>query len=297
MHSAPVSPDASYRTIFDSSVNAILILDWDTGAILDVNRQACESTGYTPDEMKGLKADDLGDGSPPSTWADARRYIEQARGGRPAAFEWRRRNKDGSLTWDEVVVKPATLGGQRVLIAFARDITAHKEALEELKLREEQYRLMFESSSDAMFLWDDSYRVVDVNPAALALYRVTRDQVVGRGYDPTLPPEYVRERHELWGRARAGESSRMETRSVRLDGSAFDAEIHFMPFTHRGRPRALAVVRDIGERRARELALQRSEARLRATVEASFRLHRGHGPGRPGDRVQQRRRARVRLVA
>ena len=43
-----------------------------------------------------------------------------------------------------------------------------------------------------------------------------------------------------------------------------------MPFVQRGQPHALAVVRDISERRRRERELQRSEARFRATVEAAF---------------------------
>ena len=39
---------------------------------------------------------------------------------------------------------------------------------------------------------------------------------------------------------------------------------------YRGEPHVLTVVRDITERRQRERELQRSEARLRATVEAAF---------------------------
>jgi PAS domain-containing protein len=69
----------------------------------------------------------------------------------------------------------------------------------------------------------------------------------------------------------------VELPAVREDGTTFDAELRIMPAMHKDRPHALAVVRDIGERRQRERELQRSEARLRATVEAAFDAC-GHRP-------------------
>jgi PAS domain S-box-containing protein len=261
---------ASYRAIFDASENAILVLDWNSGAILDVNRKACDSLGYTAQELRTLSANDISGGEPPYTRTEARRYVALAREGRCPTFEWRRRNKDGSLHWDEVTVKPAALGGRQVLLTFARDITDRKKAAEQMQLREEQYRLIFELSSDGLFLWNEAVQVVDVNPAGLAMYRYPRTAVLSGGYAPGLPPEYVHERYALIRRALAGETLTVESRAIRNDGTTFEAELRAMPFSHRGRPHALVVVRDVGERRARERELQRSEARLRATVEAAF---------------------------
>ncbi|TFZ05505.1 PAS domain S-box protein [Ramlibacter henchirensis] len=253
---------SSYRAIFDASDNAILILDWDTAAILDVNRQACESYGYTAQEMRGFRAGDLSGGEP-FTREQARRYVELAREGRCPTFEWRRRSKDGRLYWDEVNVRPAVLGDRRVLLTFARDITDRKNAVEQLQLREEQYRQIFEASSDALFLWDDTMHVVDVNPAGLAMYRFSRDDIVGQGYAPQLPEDYVRERRAIVRRALAGESVAVETFSIRHDGTRFEAELRAMPFSHRGRPHALLAVRDITARRAAEAERRALEAQLR----------------------------------
>ncbi|MBG9390522.1 PAS domain-containing hybrid sensor histidine kinase/response regulator [Caenimonas aquaedulcis] len=263
---------ASYRAVFDASENAIMVLDWDSGAVLEVNRKACESTGYTADEMRGLTADDLGDGTAANGRAQARRYVELAREGRCPRFEWRRRNRDGGLRWDEVHLKPAEIGGRKVLLAFARDITEHKEALEELQRREEQYRVIFEAASDGMFLWDHDLRIVDVNPAGLAIYQSPRDQAVGFAYAPGGPvaDDVARQRLDGLQRALAGEAVYNEGLSTRRDGSSFEAEFCFLPVRRGERPQVLTVVRDISDRRRRERELQRSEARLRATVEASF---------------------------
>jgi len=39
-----------------------------------------------------------------------------------------------------------------------------------------QYRAIFEGSQDGLFLWDERLRIVDVNPAGLALYGYAREQ-------------------------------------------------------------------------------------------------------------------------
>lgn len=120
--------EASYRAIFEASADAIFVHDIDTGAIVDVNPTACQVYGYGYEEMLGLGVDDLSSGIPPYTLHEALKYIAKVKAGRPQRFEWHRRNKDGSLHWDEVLLQRATIGGVERLIAFTRDITRRKEA-------------------------------------------------------------------------------------------------------------------------------------------------------------------------
>lgn len=122
--------EASYRGIFEASADAIFVHDWDSGAIVDVNPRACEAYGYSYEEMLAARVDTLSAGVPPYTGADAARLIEQAKARGFARFEWQRRNKDGTLHWDEVNLKSATIGGQPRIVAFTREITERKEAEE-----------------------------------------------------------------------------------------------------------------------------------------------------------------------
>jgi PAS domain S-box-containing protein len=147
---------------------------------------------------------------------------------------------------------------------------AQKQAVEDLRQREEQYRAIFESSLDGLFLWDEQLQVVDVNPAGLALYGYGRDDIVGRSYPRYMPQDYVRERLDMVRRALAGVSTHVETTVLRPNGSTFEADLRVIPFLHRGRPHALAVLRDIGERRRRERELQHSEEQYRAIFNASL---------------------------
>src|SRR6185369_11299672 len=51
----------------------------------------------------------------------------------PVRFEWRRRNQDDSLHWDEVVLRTATIAGERRILAFTREITERKQAEQALR--------------------------------------------------------------------------------------------------------------------------------------------------------------------
>jgi PAS domain S-box-containing protein len=114
--------------------------DRDTGAIVDVNPKACSSLGYTREEMLRLDVGQLSSGVPPYTAEDAARWIDQARDGMPVRFEWHRRNRDGSLHWDEVWLKRITLAGVDRIVAFTRDITERREAEEQRARLEAQLR-------------------------------------------------------------------------------------------------------------------------------------------------------------
>jgi len=263
--------EESYRTIFEASEDCIVIHDWHTGAVVDLNPKACEMTGYRRESVIGQSLEALSWGEPPYSKDDAVAQIERARRGERPRFEWRRRNRHGNVRFDEVRLKSVSIGGVPRILSFSRDITDMKHAEEALRLREEQYRAIFEASSDAFLLRDADLNVVDVNPAFLKLYGFTREQLaVPGGYPSSFPPAYVDERRERLLRALAGEETRIETVALRPDGTSFEADLRVIPVRYRGRAHVLTVARDVTERRTRDRELQRSEARLRATVEAAF---------------------------
>jgi len=259
--------ETSYRSIFEASEEAIFVHDFDTGRILDANPQACRVYGYTREEMLDIRVADVSSNVPPYTEAEAVAKIEQAKRGEPVRFEWHRRSKDGSLHWDEVVLKMATIGGTRRILAFTREITERKRAEEALRLREEQYRAIFEGSADALVLWNCDIRIVDVNAAFLQMYGFERDEVIGATFSDRQPPDTVRLRIEHMRRALAGEACQLETLTVKKNGEMFEVELRYLPIIYRGEPHVLAIGRDITERKRADVRLRASEERYRQLFE------------------------------
>lgn len=132
--------DANFKVLFEATDDAVFIHDLHSGAILDVNPRATEIYGYTREEFRQLSIGQLSAGYPPYTETEALRYIELACQGMPTRFEWRSRNRDGTLRWDEVKLKRFTRGDTDRIIAFTRDITERKEHEEALRKSEDQIR-------------------------------------------------------------------------------------------------------------------------------------------------------------
>jgi PAS domain S-box-containing protein len=255
--------EANYRQIFEASEDSIFVHDWETGAIVDVNPRACETYGYTREELLRLGVPDLSAQEPSYAEAEVLRRIEQAKRDGSVGFEWRRRNKDGSLHWDEVRLKRAQIGGKLRVVAFTREITERKLAEEALRASEEQYRAVFNASADALVLWNSQSERVDVNPAYERIYGFSRQEVLDGHRMRQLPDGHWQLQREIIERTLAGERYHGEFETVRRDGERFPIEVRTIPIQHRGEPHVLAMIRDLTERRRVEKERVGLEAQLR----------------------------------
>ena len=120
--------EARFRTLVDHAADSILLRTED-GKLVDVNQNACESLGYTRDELIGMTPRDLVD--PSEDPAFFRSVGERLNAGEVFAFESRFRRKDGTVLPVEVRVRPFWQHGQRFFLAIARDITDRKRAEKE----------------------------------------------------------------------------------------------------------------------------------------------------------------------
>jgi PAS domain S-box-containing protein len=260
---------ASYRAIFESAESCIFLHDHDTGAIVDVNPKACATYGYTADEMRRLSIADLSSGVPPYTGADGLMLLERARRGEVVRAEWHRRNRDGSLHWDDVTLKKVEIEGRPHIMAVTREITGRKAAEAALRASEEQYRAIFNASADAMVLRDAEFRIVDVNPAYERAVGRRREEVLGKN-EVTVP--FLGSGEELLAlhrRVLAGARERIEAEGARPDGQRAYVELLVVPMQYRGVPHVLYIGRNITERRRAEAALRASEEQYRAIFNGS----------------------------
>jgi len=261
--------EASYRAIFDSSEDAIFVHDLDSGALVDVNPKACQAYGYSYAEMLELEIDDFSAGYAPYTGKEAAAYLDRARAGEPQRFEWRRRNRDGSLHWDEVLLKRSTIGGVDRILAFTREITQRKEAEQALRASELQHRAIADTALDCFIGMDEVGRVLVFNPAAEQCFGMRREAVLGRPLLELIIPERFREAYER-GFERYLETGsgtflgkRMEVVAQRANGEEFPAELALAVVQGGEGPRFICYLRDITERKQAEEERGRLEHQLR----------------------------------
>ncbi|MBF6023707.1 PAS domain-containing hybrid sensor histidine kinase/response regulator [Lysobacter niastensis] len=228
---ALLASQASYRQIFEASEDAIFVHDYDSGRIVDVNPKACAIYGYDYDEFLSVPMDGLGSGERPYTGADAAAHLQRARELGSTGFEWRRRNKDGSLHWDEVFLKAANIGGQPRILAFTREITERKLAEEAAERNAEHLKATVNAALDCIIAMDESGVIIKFNPAAEACFGISQAQALGRPLADVIIPERLRDQHRqgleryLAGGPGPVLQRRVEVTGMRADGSEFPAEL------------------------------------------------------------------------
>ncbi|WP_420128665.1 PAS domain S-box protein [Longimicrobium sp.] len=160
------------------------------------------------------------------------------------------------------------------VVAVHQDVTDQRVAEEALRISEDSYRTIFENSNDAIFVTDgETGLVVDANRRACQMTGATLDQlradaasIIWNGPEP-----YTAERAmDQSRRAAAGEAQTFEWMSIHPGtGQPIWGEVSLQRVVLAGKVRILALVRDIGERKAAEEALRRSEESYRTLFELS----------------------------
>jgi PAS domain S-box-containing protein len=141
--------------------------------------------------------------------------------------------------------------------------------LEELKRSEARFRTLVEHASDAFFVIDPEWRVLDVNQRACDSLGYTRRELVGMSVaefgDRT--PDQV---SEVLGQLAPEEALSIEGHHVRKDGSSFPVEVRIGLLEESGRKVWIALAHDITERKEAEAALRASEERFAAIFRSAM---------------------------
>ena len=124
----------AYRTIFNATYDAILILDPSLGIIIDCNKQAQWIFSRPREELIGLNPAQLSPADHPGFgFEQVEHYIQAANEGEPQLFEWLCTVPDGSSFWGEVSLRATEINGRPRLLAVVRDISERKQGMQELQ--------------------------------------------------------------------------------------------------------------------------------------------------------------------
>jgi len=150
----------------------------------------------------------------------------------------------------------------QINLQLQEDIAKRQRVEAELREREQQYRSIFESTTNGLLITDLQGKMVDFNPAASYMH----------GYSPeefrTLQPsEFIHSASlplfsEYLETVKAHKQFRGYASDLKKDGTLINIEVFGTLFQYRGQSHALAVVRDITEEvKAYQLLEQRVKDR------------------------------------
>lgn len=247
--------EEKFAKAFQASPSSFSIGTLEDGRFIEVNSSFTRLFGYEPAEVIGQTATDLNLWQNPE---DRFRVVELLeKNGNLRNEEFVLRVKDGQLKTVLFSAETITIHDQLCLLGVVTDISERKQAQKALQESEERFRTLVEQAADAIFVVNRQGQFVDVNQRACESLGYTAEELLCLTIEDIhyeIPPGYF---DEVWQRLSHGELLTIETTHRRKDGTAFPVEIRADMFEAGGQPFALALSRDITERKQAERAMAR----------------------------------------
>ncbi len=172
-------------------------------------------------------------------------------------------------TWSDDMILLLRMVGEFFAGAFVRKKAEEKQLASVMR-----YQSLFEYANDAITLTKGG-RFHDCNSQTLRLFKVSRDDIIGRTpamFCPEFQPDGRSSKAKGLERMRAalaGKPQFFEWRYRTGDGTFFDADVSLNRIDLNGEALIQAIVRDVTVRKQWEHALKESEARYRSLFDES----------------------------
>ncbi|HEY3582320.1 MAG TPA: PAS domain S-box protein, partial [Pyrinomonadaceae bacterium] len=159
------------------------------------------------------------------------------------------------------------------VLSLVLDVTVARRIEEALRKSEAQYRLLFESNPQPMWVYDvATLRFLAVNDAAISHYGYSRAEFLDMTIADIRPREDVQLLSNYIASATAEVDHAGEWRHRKKDGTTITVDITATRLNFAGRRAEFVLAQDITERKRAETALRISEDRYRDLVDNSHEL-------------------------
>nr|WP_305888661.1 EAL domain-containing protein [Methylomonas sp. SURF-2] len=159
----------------DHVEEAVYLID-EQARIHYVNAHACQSLGYSRNELLGLSVPDIDPDYQHAVWPAHWRDL-QTHGS--LTFETRHQTKDGRIFPVEVVANYIESDGQGYNMAMIRNISQRKQMESALAEREQEFRTLIENLPTYVLRLNRGLRHTYVNPAFVAAVGLPEERILG----------------------------------------------------------------------------------------------------------------------
>ena len=282
MEKALQESEEKYRAFFNTAKDGIFIND-ETGKFIDVNPAACESLGYSKEELLKVSNREI---DLETVGYEASQKVRDT-SAQKVMFEVNQKRKDGSFLPVEITKTFFSVGSQRFSLLIARDITERKRAEEALikaneeleqrvkertaelaKALNEQKNIM-DTIPDIIYLLDMSGKLVKWNKKGEMVTGFLPEKLMGKHVLDFFPEQDKITITKSIQEAFVKGFSEVEGHLLRKDGVMVPYEWTGVPFKDEQDNviGLIGVGRDITERKQAEEALWESQERYRALVD------------------------------
>jgi PAS domain S-box-containing protein len=194
---ALIESEGHFRILVDAAPEAIVLVIFETGTIVDANKNAAKLFECTVEQLRGLTPIGLSPKFQPdgrlSEDAARDRILESVENGH-AEFEWTHCTLNGRQIPCEVRLVRLEVRGQIWLRGSIIDITERKLAAAALQQSESALRAFMDALPTPAMLLDADGTFIVVNDALAQSFGRSREELIGQIAYPLLPPDIASKR-------------------------------------------------------------------------------------------------------
>lgn len=268
-----------YRRLFESAKDGVLLIDFDTGMITDVNQFLIDLLGYSKHDLLRKHLWDIGVFK--NIVSSREKFLELKNKDYVRYEDMPLETKSGKEIQVEFVSNVYLAGGEKVIQCNIRDITDRKMAQKELALaREIQYRALIDNLPGKVFLKDINSVYVSCNENYAKDFGIKPGEIAGKT-DLDLFPTYLAEKYRADDKRvmESGETESIEEEYMVIKDFLRGAQktiINTVKVPIRDKvgnvAGLLGLFWDITERKRMEEQLRISEKKIRALFDQTFQF-------------------------
>jgi PAS domain S-box-containing protein len=217
----------------------------DDARFIYVNEAACNSLGYSKEDLLGMTVHDIDVDFPKAMWKPQWKYLKMRK---YFHVKSRLRRKDGSVFLATIHMNYIVFENREYNCAFARDISKQQKEREQLQEKENQYQRLLEIAFKARVIHQNRC-VVSANKEAMNLLQVKKEkEIIGLNINEFISPGYLKKAERRLDQLDKGlnMTTPMKLEILLREGSLF-VELMSIPILYKDTPAVETVFREIPE--------------------------------------------------
>ncbi|MFW5785401.1 MAG: PAS domain S-box protein [Chitinispirillaceae bacterium] len=259
--------ELQFRRMFEYHRAIMLLIDPNTGIIIDANDSAVRFYGYSREELRLMNINDLNQLSREQVVEEMQRALFEQRD----HFIFPHKLSDGELRWVEVYSSPVQTENRQLLFSIIHDITERRKTEEALRESEERFRGIFDNAALGIVEADRDGHFIAVNEQLCQILGYTREQLLKYNVYDLTAPEDREKSNRINARLHEGVFRKYsyEKRYLKGDGSRLWVHVTVSSIydSRNRRIGSVNTIEDISARKKIESALRGSEERFRTLAD------------------------------